>query len=125
MCESSVDSAFKNFLRAGVLKNKSRIVIEVPEGSPASSTLKILPPLISMIVPDDSSPARVSSRRRETDAMEGRASPRKPSVVMLRRSSAFFIFDVACRSKASMASSRTIPQPLSVIWMSFLPPASI
>src|SRR5579872_6391871 len=47
-----------------------------------------------------------------------------PSVATLSRSSAFLIFDVAWRSKASMASSRTIPQPLSVIWISFLPPAS-
>ena len=30
MCESSVDSAFRNFLRAGVLKKRSRTVIEVP-----------------------------------------------------------------------------------------------
>src|SRR5450755_1128924 len=44
---------------------------------------------------------------------------------MFSRSSAFLIFEVAWRSKASRASSRTMPQPLSVIWMSFLPPASI
>ena len=48
----------------------------------------------------------------------------KPSVATLSRSSAFLIFEVAWRSKASRASSRTMPQPLSVIWMSFLPPAS-
>ena len=35
-----------------------------------------------------------------------------------------FIFEVAWRSKASMASSRTMPQPLSEIWINFLPPAS-
>ncbi len=44
---------------------------------------------------------------------------------MFSRSSAFLIFEVACRSKASNASSRTMPQPSSVIWISFLPPASI
>src|SRR6516164_8664857 len=54
---------------------------------------------------------------RDTDAIEGSASPRKPSVATLNRSSAVLIFDVACRSKASIASSRTIPQPLSEIWM--------
>ena len=41
---------------------------------------------------------------------------------MLNKSSVFLIFEVAWRSKASMASSRTMPHPLSVIWMSFLPP---
>ena len=43
---------------------------------------------------------------------------------MVSRSSALRIFEVAWRSKASMASSRTMPQPSSVIWISFLPPAS-
>ena len=31
MCDSSVDSAFRNFRRAGMLKNRSRTVIAVPE----------------------------------------------------------------------------------------------
>src|ERR1700723_3759643 len=52
MCDNSVDSAFKNFLRAGVLKKRSRTVIDVPSGSPASSTRAIFPPLISMMVPE-------------------------------------------------------------------------
>ena len=56
--------------------------------------------------------------------MEGRASPRKPRVAMVSRSSAVRSFEVAWRSKASSASSRTMPQPSSVIWMSLLPPAS-
>src|SRR6266404_962983 len=99
--------------------------MEVPGGNPVSSTLKIFPPLISTIVPETSSCARVSRRRRETEAIEGKASPRKPRVATLSKSSALLIFDVAWRSKASSASSRTIPQPLSVIWISFLPPASI
>src|SRR5437660_1592415 len=99
--------------------------MDVPRGSPASSTLNILPPLISTTVPEDSSPALVSNRRRDTEAIEGRASPRNPRVETLSRSSAFLIFEVACRSKASRASSRNMPLPLSVIWISFLPPASI
>ena len=74
--------------------------------------------------PEASSGARVSNRRRDTEAIEGKASPRKPSVATLSKSAAFLIFEVAWRSKASRASSRTMPQPLSVIWMSFLPPAS-
>jgi hypothetical protein len=123
MCESSVDSDRRNFLRAGVLKKRSRIVIEVPSGSPASSTRMILPPLISRTVPAASSSARVSRCRRATEAIEGSASPRNPRVEMLSRSSVSLIFEVAWRSKASMASSRTMPQPLSVIWISFFPPA--
>src|SRR5216683_608820 len=71
MCESSVDSAFKNFLRAGVLKKRSRIVMEVPTGRPASSTRKIFPLVISTMVPESWSEARVSRRRRDTDAIEG------------------------------------------------------
>ena len=98
--------------------------MDVPNGRPASSTRAIFPPLISTTVPASSSAALVSSRRRETDAIDGSASPRNPSVATLSRSSVFLIFDVAWRSKASMASSRTMPQPLSVIWMSFFPPAS-
>ena len=148
MCESSVDSAFRNFFRAGVLKKRSRTVIDVPSGNPASSTRAILPPLISIIVPDlsipeesgapflpsfgrsgdfsipEEDPAQVSSRSRDTDAIEGSASPRNPRVATLSKSSASLIFDVACRSNASMASSRTMPHPLSVIWISFFPPAS-
>src|SRR5438270_8269176 len=57
--------------------------------------------------------------------MEGSASPRNPRVSICSRSSAALILEVACRSKASRASSRTMPQPLSTTWMSFLPPPSI
>ena len=85
MCESSVDSAFRNFFRAGVLKKRSRTVIEVPAGRPASSTRAIFPPLISMTVPAGSSAARVSSRKRDTEAIDGRASPRNPSVATLKK----------------------------------------
>src|SRR2546427_12874062 len=68
--------------------------------------------------------ASVSSLRRETEAIEGNASPRNPRVATMSRSSALCIFEVAWRSKASRASSRVMPQPLSVIWISLLPPAS-
>src|SRR5208283_2586166 len=64
------------------------------------------------------------SLRRLTDAIDGSASPRNPRVAILSRSSVLRIFEVAWRSKASMASSRTMPQPSSVTWISFLPPAS-
>src|SRR6476659_3609906 len=71
MWERSVDSAFRNLLRAGVLKNRSRTANDVPCGSPASSTRRILPPAISSTVPPSSSVARVSSSTRATVAFEG------------------------------------------------------
>ena len=43
---------------------------------------------------------------------------------MERRSSEFFSLLVAWRSKASRASSATMPEPLSMISISFFPPAS-
>src|SRR5262245_8087684 len=43
---------------------------------------------------------------------------------MFSRSSASLILEVAWRSKARRASSRTMPHPLSITWISFLPPAS-
>ncbi len=124
MCCSSVDSAFRNFRRAGVLKNRSRTLTEVPGGSPDSSTLRILPPAISRTVPASSSGERVARRTRLTEAMEGRASPRKPKVEMESRSSESFSLLVAWRSKASRASSCIMPQPSSVTSMSLRPPAS-
>ena len=47
----------------------------------------------------------VSITSRETDAIDGSASPRNPSVPMASRSSVVRSFDVACRSNASSASS--------------------
>jgi len=82
------------------------------------------PPANSTRVPCSSSGVRVSSTRRETDAMEGSASPRNPSVPMESRSSAVRSFDVAWRSKASSASSRFMPVPSSITRISCLPPDS-
>src|ERR1039458_10433629 len=64
-----------------------------------------------MRVPVASSIDRVSSSRRETEAMEGSASPRNPSVEMESRSLTLRSLLVACRSKARSASSRNMPQP--------------
>ena len=62
---------------------------------------------------------------RETDAMLGNASPRKPSVASASRSSSVAILLVACRDNASASSSRGMPQPSSVTRMSLAPPPSI
>ena len=110
----------EKFLARGRVEKKIADGDRGSGGRPDSSTLKILPPLISTTVPEGSPGSRVSRRRRQMEAIEGSASPRKPSVAMLSRSSAFLSLEVAWRSKASKASSRTMPQPLSVIWISFL-----
>src|ERR1035438_1989624 len=96
----------------------------VPPPSAASSQRSILPPAISMRVPVVSSAERVSSSRRETDAMEGSASPRNPRVAMESRSFTSRSLLVAWRSKASSASSRNMPQPSSTTRMSRRPPDS-
>ena len=74
--------------------------------------------------PVGSSPVAVSRVTRATEAMEGRASPRKPRVAMVSRSSAVRSLEVAWRSKASRASSRLMPWPSSAMRMSLRPPAS-
>jgi len=78
----SVCSDRRNFFRAGTLKNRSRTAIAVPPPRAISSQLRILPPAISTLVPVCSSSDRVSSSSRETDAIDGSASPRKPSVAI-------------------------------------------
>ena len=71
---------------------------------------------------------RESSVMRATEPMDGKASPRKPSVEMLRRSTRPFSsessLDVACRSTASVSSSASIPQPSSLTRKKVHPPSS-
>jgi hypothetical protein len=67
---------------------------------------------------------RLRSRKRETDAIDGSASPRNPSVWIAPRSAAVRILLVAWRSTASTASSPVIPSPSSSTAISFLPPNS-
>ena len=73
----------------------------VPAGRPAGFTFMSFPPANSMRVPSASDSSRVSSSSRETAAIVGSASPRKPSVEMESKSSADFSLLVAWRSKAS------------------------
>ena len=85
----------EEFLARGRVEEQVANSDGVPCGNPASSTARILPPAISTMVPLGWSVARVSRRKRETDAMDGRASPRKPNVATESRSSAFFSLLVA------------------------------
>ena len=69
---------------------------------------------------DEDFRARLRCRRRGSAAQNakhwrstGRASPRKPNVASRSRSPASAILLVACRSRESWASSRSMPAPLS------------
>ena len=96
----SVVALFKNFLRAGVLKKRSRTITVVPSGTPASSKERFFPPFITYLYPKSDVAVLVISSTFDTAATEARASPRNPSDEMLIRSSALFILLVACRIKA-------------------------
>ena len=74
-------------------------------GAPTSRSETTWPASIRISVPDNAPRARVRSRNRDTDAIDGSASPRNPSVAILVRSPSG-IFDVAWRSTASARSSR-------------------
>ena len=67
----------------------------------------------------------VISSMRLTEEIAARASPRKPMVAMAARSSAVRSLEVAWRRKAVRASSRDIPQPLSVTRRKVMPPSRI
>src|SRR5262249_2537610 len=56
--------------------------------------------------------------------MEGSASPRKPKVVILKRSSSPSL-EVACRSTASVRSAAPMPSPSSLTRMRESPPATV
>ena len=75
--------------------------------------------------PTSSSSVRVFSVTSATAAIEANASPLNPKVVMSSRSSAVAIFDVACLSKQSTASSGFIPLPLSMTWIRVRPESLI
>ena len=97
----------------------------VPRSRAASLTSISRPPSTTTFVASTTGSRFVSSSTFATEAIDASASPRKPSVAMAARSSSVRIFDVACRSKASIASSRTIPSPSSATPISLRPPSSI
>src|SRR5581483_11748693 len=96
----------------------------VPSAAAASFDAAMTPPLTRSSVPLTWPRARVRSRKCETEAIEGSASPRNPSVTIAARSSARRILLVAWRSSASRASSGAIPSPSSSTRTCFLPPSS-
>ena len=123
----SAGADFMNFRRAGVLKKRSRTSTVVPRARATSSTASTRPPSSAMRVPTTApaGPSRqVSMRIRQTDAMAGMASPRKPMVAMEARPPTSRSLEVAWRSRESSASSRPIPDPSSVTRTRVSPPSS-
>ena len=124
ICDVSAPSDLRNFLRAGTLKNRSRTSTVVPSRIPVSVTTGSPPPSTRTstpwLVPDE----RVRSRRCDTEATLGNASPRNPSVAMAFRSSRRPTLLVACLSIASNASSDDIPIPSSSTRIRRFPPNS-
>ena len=78
MCAASVASVLRNFRRAGTELNRCATSIEVPGARPQSRTCRRRPPFTSTSVPAGSPAVRVWRVKRETLAIEGSASPRKP-----------------------------------------------
>ena len=114
ICLVSTFLDFKKFLLAGKLKNRFFIEILVPIGQAVDSFLIISEPSISIYVPTSSFFVLVLSSICPTAAILESASPLNPFDEMLNKSSAVFIFDVACFLKHRIASSLFIPDPLSI-----------
>ena len=114
MCENSAVSDFKNVRRAGTLKNIFLTSILVPLSQIHSSFLVGVPPFISISVPVSvCSFVLVLSVTCAMDAIEAKASPLKPFVFSLKRSSTSLSLLVACRVKQIEASLLDIPLPSS------------
>ena len=123
--ELSVRSLFMNFLRAGVLKKRSLTSIVVPTAAPVCSSPVTVPPANVSRKANSSSSVRVVIVKRETAAILGTASPRKPRELMENISSIVLILLVPCRIIHFFASSRLIPLPLSLTRIYVWPPSAI
>ena len=86
---------FRNFLLAGVLKNKSLTDICVPLLALVASFSLILPPSKTILRPIRASSVFVSISSFETAAIDARASPLNPKDSRDDRSSTVFILLVA------------------------------
>ena len=115
---------FKYALRAGTLKNKSLISMEVPRAAPVPSSFKNFPPSTTSKLPT-SEASLVINVTCAISEMLASASPLNPREPMAKISFTSTIFDVACRVKQSLASSLFIPTPLSTILILERPAPSI
>src|SRR3990172_9590172 len=105
-------------------KSRSTSTI-VPRGAPTGASRTSWPPSIATSWPASASCSRVRRVKRDTEAMEGRASPRKPREEMFERSLASKSLLVACLESASLASSADMPMPSSATRMRSFPLPSI
>jgi len=96
----------------------------VPAGRPAGRASFSTPPSTSSWKPASASGVRVVRQKRDTAAMDGSASPRKPMVDSANRSSRHASLEVAWRKSARRASSGVMPQPSSTTRTSRRPPPS-
>ena len=119
----SARSDFRNLSRAGVAENSSRTSTEVPGLSAAGRTACLAPRSTTISCPLSASRRREMMASRAIEPIEGSASPRKPSVAMLKRSSSASL-EVACRSTASARSAGPMPSPSSITRISERPPAA-
>ena len=94
-------------------------------GAPASSTGPGTPPSRWRDAPLWAPFGRVRISTRLTAAIAASASPRKPRVPMLPRSSAERSLEVAWRKKAVGSSTGAMPQPSSETRMRPIPPRRI
>ena len=95
MLFSSVWFDLRNFRLAGTLKKRLLTRKLAPTGHEHTSCETRREPSMHSCTPKSCSAVRVVSLTCATAAMEGRASPRKPIVRSVKRSSAWAILDVA------------------------------
>ena len=122
-CEYSVASVFRNLRRAGVLKYKFAASIRVPT-PPAVADTCHAPLWFSIQLACVDASVREETRIFDTDAIEASASPRNPIDSTCSSSSNERILLVAWRVTAKGNCSADMPQPLSEISISVLPPSS-
>ena len=90
--------------------------MDVPTVQTVGSCFWSLEPSTIISVPKSACGCRVFNSIWDTAAMDASASPWKPIVRSLNKSSAVRILDVACRSKLMRASVSLMPRPSSIIW---------
>ena len=125
ICFNSEALLFKKFLRAGTLKNKFFMATLEPFCMATGSCTFTRLFSISMYIPVSSSSLFVFISTCATAAILARASPRNPMVFIRNKSSIFLILEVACLSKAILASVSLIPFPLSITCIKALPASLI
>ena len=77
-CPCSVASCLRKFLRTGSESKMRLTAMEVPSGQPTASFSRMRPLSTAIRVPATSPRRRVDISTRQTAAMLGSASPRKP-----------------------------------------------